>query len=201
MFSWIKILYLKYIEQIVVSLINYQVSLRLFRDRNVLFRNMALGLNLVFAINTGLFLYYLTQFFNLRSDFNQVQSVLIFSLGITLIYGIKTFICRILGNIFLVREEFAEYIHNINLYNKNIGLFLFPVVISFPYIADSIKPSIIYIGMIVIGILIILRITRGIQIIMWKGASIFYLILYLCAIEILPVLLTVKLSYTLIYIY
>ncbi len=200
-FSWIKILYQKYVFQVVTSLINYQVSLRLLRERNVLFRNMAFGLNIVFALNLGLFVFFFAQYFGfeqIKISSNNIINVLIYSTFSIILYGIKTFFCRVLGYIFLVRDEFAEYIHNIYLLNKNIGLFLFPIIIIFPYITEPIKPIVLYLGILVLLIMFFLRTIRGFQIIMRKGVSMFYLILYLCAIEILPVLLVVKYSATLI---
>jgi hypothetical protein len=201
-FSWIKLLYQKYVVQVVASIVNYQVSVRLLRERNVLFRNMAIGLNLVFAINAGIFIFYIFQYNELKQFIDiKFLNVLIYSAGVIILYNAKTLICRMLGNIFMVKEQFSEYIHNIHLYNKNVGLFLFPVIILFPYIAnDKIKPFVIYFGISIIVGMSLLLVYRGFQIIMRNGVSIFYLILYLCAVEILPVLLLIKYSYTLIYL-
>jgi hypothetical protein len=198
-FSWVKMLYQKYVIQVITSSVNYQASIRLLRERNVLFRNMAVGLNFVFAINVGLFILFLIQFFGLKQVHqDNFISVVIYSLAVTLLYNIKTFFCKLVGYIFMVREEFSEYIHNIHLFNKNIGLLLFPIVIVFPYINDFFKPFVFYLGISVVILMLVLRTFRGIQIIMRKGVSTFYLILYLCAVEILPVLLLVKISRSLI---
>jgi len=199
-FSWIKQAYQKYVVQVVASLVNYQASIRLLREKNVLFRNTAIGLNFVFSINIGLLIFYYLQYYNLNQiTSSNFLSVVIYSVFIILLYNVKSVVCRIIGNVFLVKEEFAEYVHNIHLYNKNIGLFLFPVVILFPYITNNeIKPLILYAGLTIVVGMFLLLVYRGIQIIMRNGVSIFYLILYLCAVEILPILLLVKYSYTLI---
>jgi hypothetical protein len=198
-FSWMKILYQKYILQEITALINYQASLRLLREKNVLFKNMSVGLTIVFAINLGLFLYYVLSFFHISqvvtSDF---ISVLIYCASIAAFYSIKSLLCRLIGYLFLSQPEFSEYVHNITVFNKNTGLLLFPFVVTIPYINDSIKPIILYSGIILFLGIYILRIIRGFQIIIHKGVSSFYLILYLCAVEILPVLLIVKYSSTLI---
>ena len=199
-FSWIKILYQKYIVQVIAATVNYQVSVRLLREKNVLFRNMSMGLNFIFTLNIGLFIYFLIQNFNLNQiEPNGFLSVAIYSLGVLAFYNVKTFICKLIGNVFLVKEQIAEYVHNIHLYNKNTGLFLFPVVIVYPYITSSlIKPIVIYLGLIIIIGMTLLLVYRSFQIIMKNGVSLFYLILYLCAVEILPILLLIKYSFTLI---
>lgn len=198
-FSWLKLVYEKFIVQIVGAMVNYQVSLRLFRERNVLFKNISLGLNFTFALNCGLFIFYVVDLFRMEQVLPyKFLSMLVYTLGIALIYSIKSGVCKFLGYVFLVKDEFDEYIHNVRVYNKNIGLFLFPVIIVYPFIIGPAKPYVIYAGFLIIGTLILLRIHRGFQIIMKKGVSIFYLILYLCAIEILPVLLLIKLAASLI---
>jgi hypothetical protein len=200
LFTFIKFQYQKYVGQVVISLINYQVSLRLLRERNVLFRNMSLGLNMVFALNLGLFIFFFLHYFSIEQKFpNNIVNVLIYSLGLIILYAIKTFSCRLVGFLFKVQSEFAEYVHNINLFNKNIGLFLFPIVILYPYLNESLRPAVLYLGIAILAIMFLLRTIRAFQIIMRKGVSMFYLILYLCAIEILPALIVVKYSATLIY--
>lgn len=199
-FSWMKILYQKYILQVVAAVVNYQSSVRLLREKNILFKNMAVGLNIVFAINMGLFLFFVMTYFNISQivSNNNFLSVIIYCIVIATIYIIKTLLCRFIGYLFLAQAEFSEYVHNINLFNKNIGLLLFPIVIMIPYINDSLKPIILYFGIILFLGLFLLRIIRGFQIIIHKEVSSFYLILYLCTVEILPVLLIVKYSSTLI---
>ncbi|MDP4207496.1 MAG: DUF4271 domain-containing protein [Bacteroidota bacterium] len=198
-FSWMKILYQKYIFQVISGIINYQASVRLYRERNVLFQNMSIGLNLIFSLNVGLLIFFFIQYFKLPQVYsNDTICIAIYNFGIILIINIKTVIIRIIGYLFQKQDEFHEYVHNINLYNKNIGLFLFPVVILFPYIADQIKPAVIWAGLLIWGIMILFRTIRGFQIIIRKEVSPFYLILYLCTVEILPVLILIKLTATLI---
>jgi hypothetical protein len=198
-FSFMRMAYEKFIVQIVGSIVNYQMSVRLFRERNVLFKNISLGLNFIFALNLGLFVFYFVDFLGFDQILtHKFLSMLIYTVAIAVIYSVKSGVCKLLGFVFLVKEEFDEYVHNIRLFNKNIGLFLFPIVIVYPFIVDPIRPYILYTGLLVIASLFILRIYRGFQIIIKKGVSVFYLILYLCAIEILPVLLMIKLAASLI---
>jgi hypothetical protein len=198
-FSWIKSTYEKFIVQMVSGIINYQVSVRLFHERNILFRNVSFALHATFYINLGLFIFYLIENFGYTQLFpNNFLSMFTYSIAFFILYSIKLLSGKIISYIFLFQEEFAEYIHNVFLFNKNIGLLLFPIIIIYPFIAENIKPLLIYTGLILIIIMLLLRMYRGFQIIMRKGVNMFYLILYLCAVEILPVLLLVKVLNTLI---
>ena len=198
-FSWLKIMYQKYILQVVLSIVNYQVALRLLRERNVLFRNMSIGLNFVFILNLAVFIYFLFENFKIRPYFTiPILNYLVYCVGVIVFFNLKNFVCILLGIIFKYQEEFSEYIHNENLFNKNIGLLLFPIVVLFPYVPDIYKQFVLFAGIFFFGIMILLRTLRGFQIIIRKGVSKFYMILYLCAIEILPVLILIKYSMTLI---
>jgi hypothetical protein len=198
--SWMKMVYQKFIVQIVSSIVDYQVAMRLYRERNVLFRNVSIGLHFIFYINMGLFIFYLMDYYNHSQQLFQSNfiSILVYSAFVFIVYNIKSLTSKILGHIFEVQENFMIYSHNINLYNKNIGLFLFPIIILYPFINEKFKPLIIYAGLLLLFIMFLLRSYRSAQIIIRKGISLFYLILYLCAIEILPVLLLVKVFSTLV---
>jgi hypothetical protein len=199
LFAWVKLLYQKFLSQVIISLVDYQVSVRMFRERNVLFKNMSFTLFVVFSINTSIFILYFLQHF--RVVFSTIQPFVLFiilNFALVLLYSVKATISRLLGHIFLVRDEFDEYVYNLNLFNKGVGMFLFPVVVAYPFIFERWQPYLLWFGAIVLGALFLLFLVRGFQIILRKEVSMFYLILYLCAVEILPVLLLVKLSGTLI---
>ena len=194
-FSFIKVVYNKYIVQVLYSLINYQAAVRLLRDRNVLFRNMAVVLNFVFTINAGLFVYFLIDYFKLGQLYsNSLLCFLLYSFLIFIFFNLKFIICKIVGYVFSVNDIFEEYTHNEKLSNKNIGLLLFPVIILIPYVPTFMKPVILYAGLAIIIVLLAFRAFRAFQIIIRREVSSFYLILYLCTIEILPLIIMVKYS-------
>ena len=160
---------------------------------------MAINLNLIFIINVGLLINYSMLYFKLTPPFDsRFLNLLIYCIIVFFFFNSKTIVCKILGILFKFQEEFQEYSHNENLFNKNVGLLLFPIIILFPYVPENSKEFVLFAGLFFFGIMVLLRIFRGMQIIIRKGVSPFYMILYLCAIEILPVLLLVKYSITLI---
>jgi hypothetical protein len=198
-FGWIKLLYQKYILQLVNSVIDYQVSLRIQRERNVLFSNVSFGLNWVYAINTGLFVFFALRYYNCQINFAPSFVVaLVICLVIWALYYLKISTCKLLGNLFLVQEQFDDYIFNIGVFNRVMGLFLLPVIIFYPFTLEILKPFVLYSGLFIITAFLVLRIIRGFQILIRKEFTFFYLILYLCAVEILPVLVLVKILSTLI---
>jgi hypothetical protein len=85
-----------------------------------------------------------------------------------------------------------------NTFIQSLGVVLLPFVISLPFLGGELR-NIFLIGLYFLtGVFIILFFFRGFQIVSRKQVPIFFLILYLCAVEILPVALIVKTSYLII---
>lgn len=198
-FAWGKFLYQKYLLQILSSVYNYQISIQLFRDKNVLFRNLSIILQVLFPINVGLLIYYLIDFYNLNHVFNSsIIDIALYSFGVFLFFRLKAFIYRFIGFVFKVQEDFYEIQHHMNIFNQALGVVLVPFVVSLPFLNEGLK--IYFLGGLFtfLGIMVLLFFFRGVQIVNRKQVSFFFLILYLCAVEILPVILLIKASYTIV---
>ena len=198
-FAWGKALYQKYLLQIFNSVYNYQISIQLFRDKNALFRNLSIILQILFPINLGLLIYFLIDFYH----FNHVSpypiaSIGIYSFAVFIFFRLKNWLYKFLGLVFKVQEDFYEVQHHLNIFIQSLGVVLLAFVISMPFLNDLFK-SIVIIGLFaVIAVYSILFFFRGFQIVIRKQVPVFFLILYLCAVEILPVALLIKTSITVI---
>jgi len=151
------------------------------------------------AISFGLFILQLLRYYNIRIfQHNGFVTYLFICALLYLIILAKIVICTIIGFLFQVQKEFSEYLFNIFIYNKNLGLFMIPFIFIIPYVHQYIIGKIIILGLIVLFSMYFVRITRSIQIIIKKDVLLFYTILYLCTLEILPVLIGIKLVKSLI---
>ena len=88
-------------------------------------------------------------------------------------------------------EEVEESVYNMDIYYKVLGVFLLPVV-TFHAIGNKFNEITLWIMAILIGLFYLASVIRSIYIGNRKGISIFYLILYLCMLEILPLVLIFK---------
>ncbi len=105
---------------------------------------------------------------------------------------LRHIVCLIAGNISGEKEVFREYLIGVYQFYRFSALFLFVLVILIFYtVLFPVTISFIS-GIIVLGIMYIIRVSRLIIIFLNRKISIFYLILYLCALEILPVLILIK---------
>ena len=106
--------------------------------------------------------------------------------------SLRHLVCIITGFTSGERELFTEYLLGIYQFYRFSALFLFVVIILISYTTIFPLESCFIAGTIVLGILYLIRIIRLLIIFINRNISIFYLILYLCALEILPVVISVK---------
>jgi hypothetical protein len=194
-FAWARYYYNKYVPRIFETLFNYSLFSKLFRERNILSQNASRIYNFVFMINTAVFANQIVMYFGIKVfQLSYFYTLFLFFVAIFFISIFKTLIIRLLGFILDIGRTISEYIFCSQMINQAIGLFLFPVILSIPYINIQIRPYLILSGIIIVVLLYFMQIYRLVQIILNKHFSIFYLILYLCALEFLPVLLILKIS-------
>ena len=114
-------------------------------------------------------------------------------LGVVSVYLVKIAVVRILAFIFKAENEAAGYIFYILLFNQLLGIVLLPVVMGLTFIRNFDPWYLVYCGLIIFSIFFIYRILRGVLLGLSKpGISRFYLFLYLCTLEFLPVIFVIK---------
>ena len=92
----------------------------------------------------------------------------------------------------MLKDQTEESVFNIKLYYKALGICLLPIVTVHAVIAETNMITV----WLMAGLIVIMYISTAIRSIYLgsrKDISVFYLILYLCTLEILPLLLIFKL--------
>ena len=191
-FAWIKLFFNKNYRTIIKSGYNYNYSVKLFKEANSGSKRVSSFLNLIFVLNTSVFIYLFTGYLNIKLPLTDFTLIGFLILSITLMYSIKYLVIKTVGFVFSSDSVASEYISNIWLFNKLLGISLFPIIITLPYINSSMKMPLAYIGLATILIFFIFRIIRSFQIVFKIKLSIIYWILYLCTLEILPVFVLSK---------
>jgi hypothetical protein len=101
----------------------------------------------------------------------------------------KRIVYYLLGILTESKSEILEYLFGITVFNRVMGIFLLPLTAIIAFVPLTIAEPLLYLGLLVVIIFYILALARGIKIFLKKQFSISYLILYLCTLEILPLLL------------
>ncbi|MFC2104752.1 DUF4271 domain-containing protein [Bacteroidota bacterium] len=191
--GWIRLFNKKYLISLIKSTISFQESNTLYREKNSLMERASFMVNLLYLSNISVFVVQLRHYWQMKLE-GLDDSLLYF---IVLCFLIALYIFRaitslFIGSVFLKQKVFSEYFHNVNIFSKNTGLFLFPVVVTLQFLSYQYLPFIIYTGIILVAVLYLLQVVRSFQIIIRKNVSIFYMILYLCAFEFAPFLIIYK---------
>jgi hypothetical protein len=163
------------------------------RDGGGLFHWQATIINFVSFLIIGLFAYSAGVYYNfIPSGINDILFWVI-SLGIIIIaITLRHILCIITGNASGEKEVFHEYLLGIYQSYRFSAMFLFIIIILMVYTVFFPANFCFIAGIIVIAAMYLIRIIRLMIIFLKRNISIFYLILYLCALEILPVLISVK---------
>jgi len=163
------------------------------RDIDSIFQWQSTIHNLSTFLITALFAYFSASYYNLIPL--GISGVLFWLICLSIIFTaitIRHIVCIITGNLSGEKEVFREYLVSIYQSYRYSALFLFAFIILMSYTPVLSAKISITAGTIVFGTMYIIRVLRLLMIFMNRNISIFYLILYLCALEILPVLISVK---------
>ncbi len=184
----------KYLRELFSSVVFRQDARKMQKAINLRNQVHSYVLELLFLFNTSLFVYEAILYYRVNTAFNHKLIIVpVIMLGI-LIYGfVKMLLYKFVGYVFEKEEQTKEYVYYNNLHSKVFGLLILPIALVVPYIDIEVVPVLIKIGIGIFILLYIMQIFRGIVIILKNLSSFFYMFLYLCALEILPLIILYQL--------
>ncbi|MFV0378565.1 MAG: DUF4271 domain-containing protein [Mangrovibacterium sp.] len=193
LFASVRLLFGKYLQQLFYASVNYTTAARLFRERSISLTHAAFRLDLIFYLVISLFLFLIfDSYIALPFDIPILKYLLLLA-GTTLYFGLKQVIYASQGRLTQSGNETQELLYNMNLYNRILGLGLIPIVLIMGFSRLKSPDIMIGIGVLLAAGTYILLLLRGLKILMKKDFPLFYLILYLCTLEILPLFYIYKL--------
>ncbi len=186
----IRLFFGKFLAPVVKSLVNYQSAHNLYMNKNLLYQGASWGFSFIFFLVVPLFVYQVWDHFEIilfpLPDFLRYLMIL----GAVLCWYILRYLASLfVGSFSGTKKIFGEYFHTISLSTRNVGLFLIPITLLLAYARFDLSEVLIYAGFTIFFVLYLLRVFRLFRLFISKNISVFYTILYLCALEILPVLI------------
>lgn len=190
----IKISYNKRIKQIMNGLYAVRYVAQINREDGIFNHKGALELFLIFVFSSAMLIYfYYANITEMALSSFKWSAFLKISGIIIVIYLVKTIIYSLFARIIRLEKELSMYLTNVILFNEALGLALMPIVIIIIYMPYENKEWLYYIALFFFSALYIFRFVRGITIVSSTSKfSKLYLFLYLCTLEILPLLLIIK---------
>ncbi len=163
------------------------------RDLGGLFHWQSTILNLISFLILALFGYSAVSYFGIIPAGSKGIIVWLITLGIvSFSLTIRHIVCILTGEASGRQEVFRDYLLGVYQSYRFGAFFLSIVIVLISYTRILSVKGLIITGIIIVGLLYLLRVIRLLIIFLNRNISIFYLILYLCALEILPVLIVVK---------
>jgi hypothetical protein len=177
--------------------LSFQATFRQTQTREQMAQNVipAFMLNILFMLSGGLFI-------TLFAQFNEWTTIpfwqlFVYSTSIlAVIYLVKYFVIRFTGWVFNATDSAAEYRFIVFLINKLLGILLIPCLFFIAYADDQIKNISITVALCIAVFMIALRYLISLARIR-KNLRIpaFHFFIYLCAVEIMPMLVIYKLLF------
>ncbi len=196
-FSLVRLLFRKYLNNLFS--VFFRVSLKQKQIREQLLQSPlpSLLLNIFFIISGGIYISFLLRYYNFRGTENLWYLILNSILALGLVYLVKFIGLKMMGWIFNITEATDTYVFVVFLVNKLLGILLIPFLILLAFSDTPLIAVLVTLSFSVVVIFFGYRyfisyapVRKEIKV------SQFHFFLYLCAFEIIPLLLIYKVLLT-----
>ena len=189
-YAWINIYYGNVVTQIYQSSTNFKAANRMFKNTGQLQSQLDLVLYMFYFLSMGFFLYYLEQKVQIFPYGLRGGMLLLFNIALLtgMFFG-RVVTHNIAGLLFSNLKIVREYLYNMFVFNKLMGQVVLPLTFLLVYTRGILQEVVFWTGITVVLGIMILRLFRGLLFSYKKEVLIFYMFLYLCALEIAPLVL------------
>ncbi len=182
-------------KNLVKSFFSRRLENQFLKEGNIFKERLVFPLMIIFLLVISLFVYQSLEFFNIEIEkYVELHSFLFIFASIAVIILGRAMLRYFLGAVFKTLHKTYEQMVNIFIYDVFNSILLLPLILTAAY--NPMK-NVFIAGFILIAIIYLLRIIRltliGVKNTKFSG---YYLFLYLCTAEIIPVLVIGKLAYT-----
>jgi hypothetical protein len=191
--SIIRLSYRKYFADLFRAFLNPTLSQRQLKDQlsQAPFPNFLM--NAFFVVALGVYLYlvlFRMQIFPQAEPWLLIPGLIMM---VGLIYGAKFIVLRFCGWLFGNSELADAYVFILYLINKVLGILLVPFLVILAFCKPTIADTFLYISIFFIVLLVVYRYIRSYSLVkQYLSFSKLHFFLYLCAFEVAPVLILIK---------
>lgn len=193
-FVWLYVSNQKRLSQLIKGFYAFRYGNQLSRDEFSVSKRVGLLLSVLFLFTIILFIGQVVEYYGIDLRLSKTRMYVSLMIGLILMYLAKYLMIRFSGFIFKVGKEAQDYASAMFAFINILGLFMLPVVICLEFVKQVNPLVFIYAGCFFIAGFLCMRLIRGLVIgISSNRVSKFYLFLYLCTLEIVPLVILVKL--------
>lgn len=179
-------------HHIIYAYYNEQATQDISKEDSVLTSWPYIFLYLLFSLSLGLFLLiYISAFGD--NTILTIKNFFSLSVFVAILFMVKILLLRLLAAIFELQRTAREYVSVLYLMYFNSMLILMPFLLIVTFTPVSNFKFLLSLFVVVVSILFIYKFSvTAVRLLGQLKFSVFYLILYLCALEIAPILILVK---------
>ena len=192
-FGVVRVLFSKELSNIFKAFYDNRFLAQFSKDDNYLFSWQFLFLFIILSLTIGLFISILLFKYNGNQSVVKIDTFLILTLISFIFLLFKIFVLKLIGNLFLIQKLTKDYINFICITLFNSIFLLLPIILCLILLDTNRENYIIESFLVFLLLIFSLQFVRiAINVLINYRLSIFYLILYLCALEICPLILFAK---------
>ncbi|MBC8045728.1 MAG: DUF4271 domain-containing protein [Fimbriimonadaceae bacterium] len=198
-FTILRYRYAKQIRENITVLLNMNLGQQIYRDREFSFNIFSILLYFNTILIIGMYCYLLSGYFHIKLPFHSIfLNVLLCSAIFPAAYFIKTIIYILLKLIFEFDIAVQFFRFNTLIIYQLLAVALLPCVILIATVQEPGLHWVVAVSISLAALALILRFIKGITVgITFTRFHILYFLLYICALEIAPLLIVYK-AFTLI---
>jgi hypothetical protein len=185
-----------YFSLLFQSITSFLASSRMYREQNISLIQGSAAMELFYIIVLALFGFQVSQSIGIRLPLPDFLIFLICFATLFLFFQAKHLMYKLLGIFSETLSETREYLFNVQNHNKVLGILLWPLVAFIAWLPIQNQHVFMATGLVLTAFFYLFYLIRGTRILIKKQYSIFYLFLYLCTLEFLPLLLLLKVVQT-----
>jgi len=189
-YAWIRVYYGDVFTQTVNATRNFQVASRMYLDNSTLKNQLDRVLYVLYFLVIAFLLY----FVEIRMELFPygLGGMLLYLFNLALLVGIfmgRIVLLNLAGFLFNQTKVFREYLYNTFIFNKLMGLVVLSLLLFAVYTRGVVQDVLFWLTLSVVGLIFLMRLGRGMIFSFKKDVLLFYMFLYLCALEIAPLVL------------
>ncbi len=186
----------KRFNEYISSFFSRKFTVQITRNEKIYTHRANIFLLLAWQLTFSLLLVQIALLLNIETKWSPFSLFLICNVVIAVIYLLKILIHKLLSYILGIKSLIDEYVFNILLHNKMIALAILPFVIFSVFGIEKYQATSLSIATFILLAIILIRILKGIQIGISHHVKFIHLFLYLCTLEILPLIIVSKILFS-----
>ncbi len=190
--TYVKVVYAKVFHSTITALTNFQIARQLINEKSNIVQKTSFLLYMAYLLNFSLFAFILTQYAGISFYALKILDLLFLLFFSSLFYLLKIMLYKLVGYLIEKSYETNMFLHHFGVFFKNLAIVLTPLTTSALYIDKLILPYWLGLTGFVIIMFSFLRIYRALKLSYQMKYSLFYIFLYLCTVEIVPIIYSIK---------